>query len=143
MTAPATEAGLEHVRRHFRLIRSKDAGPFMLTLDLFFSDADTHRAFRESGALEAPVIAQLYRLDPAEVDVYDMDEISAMKISFPRPIPSGEFGDTDITGGQQYAVLVEFLANLEYGPQGPLAGQRLPLGIESSPSDGSNSRRKP
>lgn len=138
MIAPATEAGLEHVRRHFRLIRSKDAGPFMLTLDLFFADADVHRAFRDSGALAPAVIAELYRVDPGEVDVYDMDEISAMKISFPRPIPSGEFGDTDITGGQQYALLVEFLASLEYGPQGPVAGQCLPVG-----SLGDNSRRKP
>lgn len=127
MIAPATEAGLEHLRRHFRLIRSKDAGPFMLTLDLFFADAGVHRAFRASGALEPAVIGQLYRVDPAQVDIYDMDEISAVKISFPRPIPSGEFGDTDITGGQQYAVLVEFLASLEYGPQGPLKNQRLPL----------------
>jgi len=127
MIAPATDAGLEHVRRHFRLIRSKDAGPFMLTLDLFFADADVHQTFRNSGALAPAVLAELYRVDPDEVDVYDMDEISAMKISFPRPVPSGEFGDTDITGGQQYAVLVEFLANLEYGPQGPIAGQRLPL----------------
>jgi hypothetical protein len=112
----------------------------MLTLDLFFADAEVHRAFRESGALEPAVIAELYRVDPAEVDVYDMDEISAMKISFPRPIPSGEFGDADITGGQQYAVLVEFLANLDYGPQGPLAGQRLPLGSEF---DSKLSWRKP
>jgi hypothetical protein len=127
MIAPATDAGLEHIRRHFRLIRSKDAGPFMLTLDLFFADADVHQTFRNSGVLEPAVIAELYRVDPDEVDVYDMDEISAMKISFPRPIPSGDFGDTDITGGQQYAVLLEFLANLEYGPQGPVAGQPLPL----------------
>ena len=140
MIAPATEAGLEHVRRHFRLIRSKDAGPFMLTLDLFFADADVHRAFRDSGALEPAVIAELYRVDPAEVDVYDMDEISAMKISFPRPVPSGDFGDTDITGGQQYAVLVEFLANLDYDAQGPIAGQRLPL---ESASHGNDSRRQP
>ena len=143
MIAPATESGLEHIRRHFRLIRSKDAGPFMLTLDLFFADAEVHRAFRDSGALAPGVIAQLYRVDPAEVDVYDMDEISAMKISFPRPIASGDFGDTDITGGQQYAVLVEFLANLDYGPHGPIAGQRLPLGTRSFGSSGDTPRRKP
>ena len=41
-----------------------------------------------------------------------------MKISFPRPVVSGDFGDTDITGGQQYAVLVEYLAALAYGPDG-------------------------
>ncbi len=129
-TPPATSAGLENIRRYFRLIRSKDAGPFMLTLDLFFADASTHQAFRESGALNVGHIAALYRVDPDEVDIYDMDEIAAMKISFPRPIPSGEFGDTDITGGQQYAVLVEFLAGLEYGPNGPLpATLRPPQGV--------------
>ena len=114
---------LDHVRRHFRLIRSKDAGPFMLTLDLFFADAGVHEAFKVANVLSPQVISALYRVDPADVDIYELDEIAAMKISFPRPVPSGEFGDTDITGGQQYAVLVEFLASLDYGPDGPLSTQ--------------------
>jgi hypothetical protein len=103
-------SGLEQVRRDFRLIRSKDAGPFMLTLDLFFADKQTHRAYRDADILNARVIAELYRVSESEVDIYDMAEIAAMKISFPRLIPSGDFGDTDITGGQQYALVVEFLA---------------------------------
>ena len=41
-----------------------------------------------------------------------------MKISFPRPIPSGNFGDTDITGGQQYAILVDMIARLDIGGEG-------------------------
>jgi hypothetical protein len=121
MTVPlpaATAEGLEAVRRNFRLIRSKDAGPFMLTLDLFFADAAIHQAFRSSGVLGDHIIAELYRVDPAEVDSYDLAEISAIKISFPRAVVSGDFGDTDITGGQQYAVLVEYLASLTYAPDG-------------------------
>ena len=118
VTSGVTAEGLEHVRRNFRLIRSKDAGPFMLTLDLFFADAEVHSAFRESGLLDAAPVAQLYGIDPAEVDTYDMPEVSALKISFPRPIASGDFGDTDITGGQQYALLVEYLAQQSYGPDG-------------------------
>ena len=114
----ATPEGLEHIRRNFRLIRSKDAGPFMLTLDLFFADASVHDAFRASGVLDASVIAQLYGVARDEVDSYDMAEISAMKLSFPRAVVSGDFGDTDITGGQQYAILIEYLAALEYGPDG-------------------------
>jgi hypothetical protein len=114
----ATAEGLEHVRRNFRLIRSKDAGPFMLTLDLFFADPSVHEAFRASGVLDESIIAQLYGVDPAEVDSYDMAEISAIKLSFPRKVVSGDFGDTDITGGQQYAVLIEYLAGLAYGPDG-------------------------
>jgi hypothetical protein len=113
---PVTEAGLERVRRDFRLIRSKDAGPFMLTIDLFFADAATHAAFRDSGVLSADVFAALYRVKPADVESYDLAEISALKVSFPRLIVSGDFGDTDITGGQQYAVLVEYLASLQNYP---------------------------
>ena len=118
MLPAATAEGLEHIRRNFRLIRSKDAGPFMLTIDLFFADPSVYQAFSGSGVLDARIIAELYRVAPEQVERYDMAEISAMKISFPRAVVSGEFGDTDITGGQQYAILVEYLAALEYGPDG-------------------------
>ncbi len=91
MSAPA--AGLANVTDHFTLIRSKDAGPFMLTLDLFFRDEHSRRAFLGSG-------------------VFTAERIGALKISFPRPIASGDFGDTDITGGQQYALVVELIAGL-------------------------------
>lgn len=118
MVPAATAEGLERIRRNFRLIRSKDAGPFMLTIDLFFADPSVYQAFSGSGVLDAHIIAELYRVAPEQVERYDMAEISAMKISFPRAVVSGEFGDTDITGGQQYAILVEYLAALEYGPDG-------------------------
>ncbi len=113
-----TADGLERVRGNFRLIRSKDAGPFMLTIDLFFADPAVHEAFRASRVLDPAVIATLYRVRPEDVESYDIAEISAMKISFPRAVVSGDFGDTDITGGQQYALLVEYLAGLAYGPDG-------------------------
>ncbi|HUJ65581.1 MAG TPA: DUF4387 family protein [Acidimicrobiales bacterium] len=109
---------LSNVTRHFNLIRSKDAGPFMLTIDLFFSDEHARRAFRDSGVLSAERIGELYRVDPAQVQVFDMDDIGAMKISFPRPVPSGEFGDTDITGGQQYGLLVDLIAELDIEGEG-------------------------
>jgi Domain of unknown function (DUF4387) len=110
---------LSNVTRYFNLIRSKDAGPFMLTIDLFFSDGHAKRAFRDSGVLSAERIGELYRVDPAQVQVFDMDDIGAMKISFPRPVASGEFGDTDITGGQQYALVVDMIAELDIEGEGP------------------------
>jgi Domain of unknown function (DUF4387) len=129
MTPAATTAeGLERIRRNFRLIRSKDAGPFMLTIDLFFADAAVYEAFRASRVLDKRVVAKLYRVRPEEVETYDMAEIYAMKISFPRAIVSGDFGDTDITGGQQYAVLVDYLADLAYGPDG------LPRSVDTTGS---------
>jgi hypothetical protein len=109
---------LSNVTRYFNLIRSKDAGPFMLTIDLFFADEHARRAFLAAGVLSAERIGDLYRVDPAQVQVFDMNDIGAMKISFPRPVPSGEFGDTDITGGQQYALVVDMIAELEIEGEG-------------------------
>lgn len=110
--------GLENVARHFTLIRSKDAGPFMLTIDLFFVDADSRRAFVDADVFSAARIGALYGVDPANVQTYDLADINAMKISFPRPVISGDFGDTDITGGQQYALVVDMVAALEIDGSG-------------------------
>ena len=104
---------LANAIRHFLLIRSKDAGPFMLTIDLFFADAETREGFMAAGVFSAERIGALYGVDPAQVQVFELADIDALKISFPRPIASGELGDTDITGGQQYAILVEMIAALE------------------------------
>jgi Domain of unknown function (DUF4387) len=94
----------------FRLIRSKDAGPFMLTIDLFFADSATRERYLASGLFDAAAIGELYGVDAAEVTRYDLADIDAVKISFPRPVASGEWGDTDITGGQQYSLLVDAIA---------------------------------
>jgi hypothetical protein len=107
MTTDQTWAELA---RHFKLIRSKDAGPFMLTIDLFFSDRVSLGAFLASGVLDAESIARIYGVAAPSVQRWVIPEIDAVKISFPRRVPSGDPGDTDITGGQQYAVLVEALA---------------------------------
>jgi hypothetical protein len=109
---------LGNATRHFTLIRSKDAGPFMLTLDLFFTDADARRAFMSAGVFSAERIGELYSVDPALVQIFELPDIDALKISFPRPVASGEFGDTDITGGQQYGVLVEMIAELSIDGDG-------------------------
>ncbi len=110
---------LGNATRYFTLIRSKDAGPFMLTLDLFFVDAAARQAFVSAGVLSPDRIGDLYGVDPAQVQVFELADIDAVKISFPRPVPSGDFGDTDITGGQQYAILVEMIAGLEITGDGP------------------------
>ena len=96
--------------RTFRLIRSKDAGPFMLTTDLCCHDAESYERVIGSGLITAATFADLYGVDPAVVEVHLMPAIHAIKVSWPRRVPSGELADADITGGQQYGPLVELLA---------------------------------
>jgi hypothetical protein len=111
--------GLENVGRHFTLVRSKDAGPFMLTIDFFFVDADSHRAFIAADVFSAARIGALYGVDPTVVQSFDLPDINALKISFPRPVISGDFGDTDITGGQQYALVIDMISELDVEGSGP------------------------
>lgn len=106
-------ARAQNLTRHFRLIRSKDAGPFMLTTDLFCHDAAAYQRAVEAGVLEPSFWAAAYGTSAEAVEVYAA--VHAIKASFPRPIASGELADTDITGGQQYALVVEALAR---GPLG-------------------------
>ena len=118
--------GVENVGRCFSLIRSKDAGPFMLTLDLFFADEHCRRAFLDADVFSAERIGTLYGVEPSTVQIFDLADIAALKISFPRPVVSGDFGDTDITGGQQYALVVDLVAGLDVDGEGETLKVRVP-----------------
>lgn len=90
-----------------KLIRSKNAGPFELTLDVLFDDAATYERVKRSGALSREAVAAAYGLPPAKVKFFWCDHALAVKASIPRPIPQGDLGDADGHGGQQYAPLMD------------------------------------
>jgi hypothetical protein len=110
-TRDAELARLGRLTRLFRLVRSKDAGPFMLTIDLFCHDDATYRELLQSGLITEAVVAELYGVDADAVQLYRIDMLHAVKVSFPRQVPSGHVIDSDITGGQQYVRLLEHLAS--------------------------------
>lgn len=90
-----------------RLIRSKNAGPFVLTFDIMFDDVQRYERVKRSGALSREAIATLYGLKPAEVQFFFCDHALAVKASIPRPVTQGDISDRDGHGGQQYAPLME------------------------------------
>ncbi|MGG5811127.1 DUF4387 domain-containing protein [Falsiroseomonas sp. CW058] len=90
-----------------RLIRSKNAGPFVLTFDVMFEDEATYRRVLASGVLTKEVFARIYRLPPAEVMFFEHDQARAIKISIPRPTVQCDLDDGDAYGGQQHAPLVD------------------------------------
>ena len=100
--------------RHTRLadlatvVRSKNAGPFEFTLDVFFVDAATFERVREAGTITADRVAALYGIDRSEVlEVTFFAPASALKVTLKRRISSGSPGDNDVFGAQQYAPLLE------------------------------------
>lgn len=90
-----------------RLVRSKNAGPFMLTIDVMFDDETLYRRVRDSGVLTPRSIAAVYGIDEAEVQAFDYEPALALKFSLPRPQPSGSRGDGDVYGGQFHSPLVD------------------------------------
>ncbi len=90
-----------------RLIRSKNAGPFVLTFDIMFEDEARYRRVRDSGVLSAATIARLYGIEPDAVMFFHCDHALAIKASIPRPVVQGDVGDADGHGGQQYAPLID------------------------------------
>ena len=89
-----------------RLIRSKNAGPFVLTFDIMFEDEARYRRVRDSGVITRELVASLYNLSPARVQLFFCDPALAVKASIPRPVTQGDVGDSDGHGGQQYAPLM-------------------------------------
>ena len=88
------------------LVRSKNAGPFWLTLDIMFETEAAYRRVRDAGVINKPVIAATFRRKLEDIVVVNHDAALAIKVSFPRPHGSGSKLDSDVYGGQQYAPLL-------------------------------------
>ena len=113
-----TAAPTINLRSLATVIRSKNAGPFRLTLDILFRDAETYERVKGSGAITPELVAGAYRLPADRVtDFVWFDPGRALKITLVRPVSSGAPGDTDVYGAQQHAPLLglELAADLVHG----------------------------
>ena len=91
-----------------KFLRSKNSGPFKLTIDIFFHQREDYEKVRSSGVLNKELVSRLYQLkDLEQISIIEFEPVSAIKITFPRRIPSGNIGDPDIYGAQQYAPIYD------------------------------------
>jgi hypothetical protein len=86
-------------------VRSKNAGPFWVTMELFMRDADGYRIAADESFLNERVIAQLYRVDESTVQMFRIPSLNVVKISFPRPVSQGSLRDRDMHAGQHHVPL--------------------------------------
>jgi hypothetical protein len=95
---------LREVCRH---IRSKNAGPFWVTVDLFFADGQLFHRYRDTPALGPELFERLFGADPRLVRRLPVDDLHVIKVSFPRAQPQGWKGERDMHAGQQYVRLLD------------------------------------
>lgn len=86
-------------------VRSKNAGPFWLTIDIFCG-SDT--AFdRVSGGLDTFAVARLFDVEPQLMKRFDIADLNVIKISMPRPFIQGSVEDRDMHGASYAPLLAE------------------------------------
>jgi hypothetical protein len=97
-------------------VRSKNAGPFWITFDIFLADVSTYELLVGSRAITPASIGELYRVDPDAVEIFEIPDLRVIKISFPRSVAAGSFADRDQHGGQQYVPLAGLPVPTRPGP---------------------------
>ncbi|HEX3032909.1 MAG TPA: DUF4387 domain-containing protein [Bacillota bacterium] len=95
------------------VIRSKNSGPYELTLDIIFRDEETFRRVCQAQAVNKELIANLYHI-PVEkvINVIEFKPAKAIKATLERPLASGALGETDVYGAQQHAPLLDLVLKL-------------------------------
>ena len=88
------------------IIRSKNAGPFCLTIDVFFADAESYELARSSALLTVPGVARAYGVDENSVKgVWWDDRIRGAKVSLLRWSSSSDPFCSDLFGAHLHTPL--------------------------------------
>lgn len=84
-------------------IRSKNAGPFRVTVDLVLPDANAFERVLTAEPMQPERIAALYGVAGEDVCVIPFERILTIKVALPRPgASSGAPGDRDVYGCGQH-----------------------------------------
>ena len=92
-----------------RKIRSKNAGPFWLTLDIFCVDAENFNYIHNH--LKTNRVANLFQIHESKLKRFDIPDLNVIKFSLPRPYIQGKANDTDMHGASYAALLEELEIN--------------------------------
>ena len=96
------------------VIRSKNAGPFELTLDVLLKDDETFQRLREADVINPKTIAKLYCIPESDViGIVYFPNARAIKATIVRPLASGALGERDVYGAQQHGPLMNYSFELE------------------------------
>ncbi|MEM6386003.1 MAG: DUF4387 family protein [Pseudomonadota bacterium] len=90
-------------------VRSKNAGPFWLTIDIFCGDASVFE--QVSQGLSTDRVAKALQTDLSTIKRFDIADLNVIKISLPRPVIQGHAHDRDMHGAGWASVIEELEIN--------------------------------
>jgi hypothetical protein len=86
-------------------IRSKNAGPFWITIDIFCGSKEIFKEVRDN--LDNIKIVKLFQIPGQTLKRFEIDNLNVIKFSFPRKITQGHIHDRDMHGAQLAVLLSE------------------------------------
>lgn len=86
-------------------VRSKNAGPFWLTIDIFCGTPEAYARVQRD--LSTARIAQVFQADSLALKRFDMPDLNVVKFSLPRPAVQGSITDRDMHGASWAALVGE------------------------------------
>lgn len=86
-------------------VRSKNAGPFWVTMELFMKDAAGYEVVADPSFLDEQVVADLYQVDADTIQLFRLPSLNVVKISVPRYVVQGSLRDRDMHAGQHHVPL--------------------------------------
>ena len=86
-------------------IRSKNAGPFWITIDIFCGSKVNFDEVRVK--LDNVRIANLFQINRQTLKRFEIESLKVIKFSFPRQIIQGDILDRDMHGAQLAVLLSE------------------------------------
>ena len=90
------------------VLRSKNAGPFLITLDMIFRDRKAFEAVASRKLITKDLIAERYRLAVDDVVAVEyIDGLNAVKATYKRRLAAGRPGDPDCFGMSQEGPLLD------------------------------------
>lgn len=91
-----------------KIVRSKNAGPFLFCVDMFFPDAASYQRVRASDVLTKEVVSGLYGVSHEEIyGVFWSDTAMGIKVTILRRYPNGDPDARDVLSAQQHVPFLE------------------------------------
>jgi hypothetical protein len=95
------------IREYTTTFRTRNAGAFLVSVDIVFTTPELYVQWRDSGVINKESVAERMKVSPDVVRVIDYPAASAIKITIPRRTVAGDPDDTDLDSAGQFVPLLD------------------------------------
>lgn len=93
-----------------KVLRSKNSGPFQITLDILFDNKEIYDRVVKSEVINEETIMRLYHLQKEDIcSIVFFEKAMGIKVTYNRKIASGGCFDRDVYGAQQHSPLIDLI----------------------------------